>query len=116
MRRSTDFGAAVGTGRRAGSKLLVVHVLQDDDQNCVDRPPAVGFVVSKAIGSAVVRNRTKRRLRALMRPLIPELSAGAHVVVRANPDAAGASSAALHRDLVAALRRAGALRQKEPAP
>jgi ribonuclease P protein component len=113
MRRSTDFGAAVRTGRRAGSKLLVVHVLHGDEHTLTDREPVVGFVVSKSVGGAVVRNRVKRRLRALMRPLIPRLPPGARVVVRANPDAADASTAALYRDLVAALRRAGDLPRRE---
>ena len=30
-------------------------------------PARVGFVVSKAVGNAVIRNRVKRRLRHLMR-------------------------------------------------
>jgi ribonuclease P protein component len=69
----------------------------------------VGFVVSKAVGGAVVRNRTKRRLRALMRPLVAGLPAGARVVVRASPAAASASGAALDGDLRSALRRLGML-------
>ena len=32
----------------------------------------VGFTVTKKIGNAVVRNRMKRRLRALARELLPE--------------------------------------------
>ena len=33
--------------------------------------PRVGFTVTKKIGNAVVRNRMKRRLRALARELLP---------------------------------------------
>jgi ribonuclease P protein component len=90
--------------------MLVVHVLQDRS----DRPPVVGFVVAKGLGGAVVRNRTKRRLRALMRPLVPALPAGTRLVVRANPPAASASSAELGRELAAALRRARTLRADLP--
>jgi ribonuclease P protein component len=67
----------------------------------------VGFVVGKPVGGAVVRNRTKRRLRALMRPLLPQVLPGARVVVRANPPAAAAATAVLQHDLVSALTRAG---------
>jgi ribonuclease P protein component len=80
----------------------VVHVLQDGHEGRA----VVGFVASKGIGGAVVRNRVKRRLRALMRPLVPTLPAGTRLVVRANPASASASSAALGRDLLAAVRRA----------
>ena len=50
--------------------------------------PRVGFVVSKAVGNAVTRNRVKRRLRHLCRPLVDELADGTVVVVRALPAAA----------------------------
>ena len=46
--------------------VLLVHDRKDGD-------PAmgVGFTVTKKIGNAVVRNRMKRRLRALARELLP---------------------------------------------
>ncbi|MGK2310351.1 ribonuclease P protein component [Cutibacterium sp. V947] len=50
--------------------------------------PRVGFVVSKAVGNAVTRNRVKRRLRHLCRPFVDELEDGTVVVVRALPAAA----------------------------
>lgn len=50
-----------------------------------DGSPAkrMGFTVTKKIGGAVVRNRMKRRFRALARELLPELGfAGAdHVLI-----------------------------------
>ncbi len=68
-----------------------------------DLPPRVGFVVSKAVGNAVVRNRTKRRLRASMAGHVNRVPTGWDLVVRANPAAAQASwvelDAALGRQL-----------------
>ena len=64
---------------------------------------AVGFAVSKAVGGAVVRNRVRRRLRAIIAGELVSLPAGAHVVVRALPAAASASFAALSSDVHAAL-------------
>jgi ribonuclease P protein component len=110
MRRSSDFGAAVRRGRRAGSRTLVVHVLPPTE---ADRPTVVGFVVSKAVGGAVVRNRTKRRLRSLIRSLLPQIVPGSHVVVRAQPPSGGVPAAALGQDLSRALQRAGALTAQE---
>ncbi|CAN5406357.1 hypothetical protein BH11ACT8_BH11ACT8_14680 [soil metagenome] len=65
----------------------------------------VGFVVSKAVGNSVVRNRVKRRLRHLMRSRLAELPDGAAVVVRALPASAAASSVALGADLDRCLSR-----------
>lgn len=64
-----------------------------------------GFVVSKAIGGAVVRNLVKRRLRHLMRDRLDRLPAGSLVVVRALPGAGEADHDQLARDLDTALRR-----------
>lgn len=62
-----------------------MHVHRPETQN----PPEttrVGFVVSKKVGNAVVRNRVKRRLRHLVSPLVAPFPAD--VVVRARPAAA----------------------------
>jgi ribonuclease P protein component len=102
MRRGSDFTRAVRAGRRAGRRTVALHL------HVEPRSPAdalVGFVVSKAVGTAVARNRSKRRLRALVAARIDRVPAGALLVVRANPAAAGATVAELDADLESALRR-----------
>ncbi len=59
----------------------------------------VGFVVSKQVGGAVVRNRVKRRLRHLMASRVHTLPMVGDAVVRAQPAAADHSSAGLAQDL-----------------
>ena len=111
LRTSSDFSAALrgSRGARAGSTLVVVHAGQADAR--AGQPPRVGFVVSKAVGGAVVRNRTKRRLRALMAARLASVPLGTDVVVRANPAAAQANShqlgAELDRVLPKVLARVG---------
>jgi ribonuclease P protein component len=58
--------------------VLLVHPREDDDPTM-----RVGFTVTKKIGNAVVRNRMKRRFRALARNILPEHGvAGAdHVLI-----------------------------------
>jgi len=63
------------------------------------------LVVSRAVGSAVVRNRVKRRLRELMRGRIAALPGGCLLVLRAHPAAAGARQADLAADLDLVLGR-----------
>ena len=70
----------------------MAHCLRDTGDTHAAR---VGFIVSKAVGNAVVRNRTKRRLREIMRVRLGELSAGELFVVRALPHAADADFAVL---------------------
>lgn len=102
LRNSTDFaavfrGARRAGGSRSGSRLMVIHANPTDTR--VGEPPRVGFVVSKAVGNAVVRNRTKRVLRALMRARIGQVPDGVDVVVKANPELPGTSHALMIQDL-----------------
>jgi ribonuclease P protein component len=106
MRDSEDFSTTVRHGQKAGRTRLVAHVLPDASRS---EAPIVGFVVSRAVGSAVARNRVKRQLRHLIRTHHMErLPAGTRVVVRALPAAAGATPRSLRDDLEQALQRAGA--------
>ena len=96
MRRRTEFSAAIEPGSRAGRPLLVGHLLVRDG---VEEPPRVGFIVSRAVGPAVVRNRVQRRLRHLAAGYLQSLPGGSLLVLRANPQAATASQADLAAEL-----------------
>lgn len=61
--------------------------------------PRVGFVVSKAVGNAVVRSRTKRVLRHLVRDELGHLDQRLDIVVRANPKIAGQPTEAIRAEL-----------------
>lgn len=106
MRRSADFGVAVRGGRRAGRTTLVAHLaVPPDSPPPADTAVLVGFVVSKAVGPAVVRTAVKRRLRHLVRARLDLLPPGSRLVIRALPAAAMADSATLGADLDSALRK-----------
>ncbi|MEV8393283.1 MULTISPECIES: ribonuclease P protein component [unclassified Streptomyces] len=109
LRRREDFATAVRRGRRAGRPLLVVHLRSGaTDPHAPGEsasPTRAGFVVSKAVGGAVVRNLVKRRLRHLIRERLSELPPGSLVVVRALPGAGDAEYEHLARDLDAAFQR-----------
>jgi len=70
-------------------------------------PCRVGFVVSRAVGPAVTRNRVKRRLRHLVRARVDRLQDGSLLVVRALPASAGATFADLGAELDRCLARVG---------
>lgn len=67
--------------------------------------PRFGLIVSKAVGNAVVRHRTSRRLRHVCATLAQELPVNGNVVIRALPRSAAASSAELEHDLRRTLRK-----------
>lgn len=106
MTRGEEFRSAVRSGARAAQPALVAHVVLGSGP--ATKPTRVGFVVSKAVGTATDRNRVKRRLRHLMRDRVSSLPGGSRVVVRALPRSAAESSVSLADQLDAALRRCGA--------
>jgi ribonuclease P protein component len=106
LRRRADFVRVTRTGRRCTRGTLTTYLLEPGD----DRPggsdqPRVGFVVSRALGGAVVRNAVTRRLRVVARDRLDRLPVGATVVLRALPSAASAGAAELAADLDACLDR-----------
>jgi len=82
-----------------------------------------GITVTKKIGNAVVRNRMKRRFRALLREVLPELGLpGTDHVLIGREGGVERDFALLREELVAALGRAAAgkgdppRRRKGPGP
>ncbi len=82
---------------------MVLHLVTAAD--APSSPLRVGFVVSKAVGGSVQRNRVKRRLRHLVRDRLGDLPSSGVLVVRALPPAAGATAAELTSDLERCLER-----------
>ena len=81
--------------------VLLVHARGDSD-------PAirVGFTVTKKIGNAVVRNRMKRRFRALARALLPRQGgAGADHALIGRSGGIERDYQRLHDELGRALRK-----------
>jgi len=102
LRRSHDFTTTVRGGRRVARGGLVVHLVRRYGDLTA---PRAGFVVSRAVGSAVTRNLVVRRLRHLLRDRLDRLPPGTDLVVRALPIAADRPYAELADDLDAALDR-----------
>ena len=92
--RSADFDRTLRAGRRAASDYLAVFV----SDNELGRP-RVGLAVSRKLGNAVVRNRIKRRLRELVRPLVTGATGGRDVVIVARARASDAEFARLRQEI-----------------
>jgi len=64
-----------------------------------------GFIVSKAVGNAVVRNTVRRRLKAVCHEALTELDPGRDVVIRALTSSATVDFATLRAEVLRCLRR-----------
>jgi ribonuclease P protein component len=109
LRNRKAFAAVYRRGRPYRGELLVIRTLRTDGG-----PTRFGFAVGRRVGGAVVRNRTKRRLREAARSL--EVRPGWDVVVGARAAAAMAKYDLLRQALADLLRRAGLLAQGESIP
>jgi ribonuclease P protein component len=86
MRSSKDFRLTTRRGVRASRATLVVHAANLADARASlskgaevstrDAGPRIGFVVSGAVGNAVIRNRVKRRLRHLAAAQVADTPGG----------------------------------------
>ncbi len=83
---------------------------------CGEADGRVGIITSRRVGSAVARNRVRRRLREVFRVMRPRLIPGLWLVVIAKPPAAKASFAALGEECSQLARRGAILRSQPAAP
>jgi ribonuclease P protein component len=71
------------------------------------REPRFGFIISKQVGTAVIRNTVRRRLKAVCAGAIAGVPQGTDVVIRALPASATATFAELEADVMRCLGRLG---------
>ena len=103
LKKRSDFLAA-NSGRRANTPGFVLLVRDRQDGDPVIR---VGFTVTRKIGKAVVRNRMKRRFRALAREVIPANGhSGSDHVMIGRSGGVERDFGQLRKDLEQALRKA----------
>jgi ribonuclease P protein component len=93
--RKGEFDAVYRTGKRRASPHFTVFFR-------VNQLPEsrFGFSIKKALGSAVVRNRIRRRLREIVRCHRMEIAAGWDIVIHPKSRAEHAQFAALTADLL----------------
>ena len=94
LTRSQDFDAVYRKGRSTSTRYLVLYWFPREE---ADDEPRLGLAVPKGTGTAVQRNRIKRRLRELWRTRLEHVPTGCDYVLVARPgliEAADAQGAA----------------------
>ncbi len=102
LTRPHDFAALQERGTIRSHPLLSARVLRTDLATT-----RFGLATSRALGSAVVRNRVRRRLREAIRSLLPSVRPGWDVLVIARPAIVRAEYRAVGDALARLLGRAG---------
>lgn len=103
LRRRAEFLKAA-QARRQGTAGFLLQARRRAEGEADPWLVRVGFTASKKIGNAVLRNRAKRRLRALARAVLPgEGRPGWDYVLVARPEATVARP---HAEMVSDLRHA----------
>lgn len=92
---------------RAHPLMLVRHRRNDLEHN------RYGISTGRRVGSAVVRNKLRRRLRTILRRHNSIIEPGWDVLIALRPAAATAAQAELEQALLATLARAGLLGERE---
>jgi len=94
-----DYRRISRRGRRAAASGLIAIGEANRD---AASPTRFGFIITKRVGAAVVRNHTRRRLKGIALELLTLVPTGASFVIRVFPEASSFS----YEQLRAETRRA----------
>jgi ribonuclease P protein component len=101
LTRSEDFKRVRRSGKSYAHPLVVLIVQKSDQPRL-----RVGVAAGRTVGTAVLRNRTKRLLREAMRSLLPNIASGLDLILIARPGLASASLEETRQALLNLLQRA----------
>jgi len=105
LTRTSDFDRVKGAGHRERGKFIVLATIAVQNSGA----SRAGFITSRRLGSAVIRNRVRRRLREVVRRHQHALCDDFWIVVIARPDATKASYRALEDEWLRLAKRASIL-------
>ena len=111
VRGRAAFASLVAEGRRVRSGPVTVTYLATPASG----PPQVAFAIGRSVGPAVVRNRVRRRLRAITRELAVDPAAlpPGRYLIGVRPDAATLDYVGLRANVERAVR---AIAGEAPSP
>ena len=104
LSRPTEFAAFEGAGTTKSHPLLTVRFLRTDLGKT-----RIGLATGRKLGTAVVRNRVRRRLREALRAMAPSFQPGWDVLIIARPAIVDTDHATLVQALGRLLQRGGVL-------
>jgi ribonuclease P protein component len=104
LKQRAEFLRVAAQGRKAPTHGVVLQALPRDNTELV----RVGFTVTKKVGNAVIRNRTRRRLKEAARLLLQDRPvSGFDLVLIGRNHTRGRPFLELQDDIRRALKKAG---------
>ena len=104
LKQRSEFLRVAAKGRKAPTHGVVLQALPREDAE----PVRLGFTVTKKVGNAVIRNRTRRRLKEAARLLLNERPVvGFDLVLIGRDHTRGRPFRELQDDIRRALKKAG---------
>ena len=110
LKRNKEFRHTYRVGKSAHAKSMVLVYSARRSGGL-----KIGFSVGKKLGNAVVRNRTKRRMREAVTPLIPLMAQEGKLIFIAKPPILEESFASLGSTMRYLLKKAGLFKKSAPA-
>jgi ribonuclease P protein component len=108
LKRRAEFLRVASKGRKAATHGLVLQALPRGDNGLA----RIGFTVTKKVGNAVIRNRTRRRLKEAARLEFAQLPlAGVDLVLIGRDATRNRAFASLRDDLRRAIGKTGVMRE-----
>jgi ribonuclease P protein component len=108
LKRNKEFRHTYRVGKSAHAKSMVL-IYSARKSNGLK----IGFSVGKKLGNAVVRNRTKRRMREAVTPLIPLMAQEGKLIFIAKPPILDESFASIGSTMRYLLKKAGLYKKSE---
>jgi ribonuclease P protein component len=106
---ATEFRQVRDRGRSRAGRYLVLGVLPADSAELEEPLTRVGFITTRKLGNAVVRNRVRRVMREIVRKNLPRVQPGYWLVTIARNRATQAGSEALEKEWLFLARKLGIL-------
>ncbi|MEN6460574.1 MAG: ribonuclease P protein component [Syntrophomonas sp.] len=101
INKGRDYNNSFKNGKKIPGRFIIVFITE----NNIGRNRC-GIITSKKVGNAVVRNRAKRQLRAIVNNAWGKLKEGHDIVIVARQNIDGAAFDLLVRDFYIVMRKA----------
>ncbi len=108
IKENRDFRRIYGRGKSLVSPLVVIYLKKNRLKTC-----RVGITTSKKIGNAVMRNRSRRIIRAALREVLPKIEGSYDMIVVARSRTPFVKSTDVKKKIEMLFQKSGILKQEE---